>query len=59
MTQYAQVLLKQKPKLMLQRMRVGFEKVKKTPLIPAFNAMDEKHKNLTCAANYVKEFWID
>ena len=40
-------------------MRAGFEKVKKTPLIPAFNAMDEKHKNLTCAANYVKEFWID
>lgn len=59
MIRYAQVLLKQKPKLMLQRMRIGFEKVKKMQLIPAFNAMDEKHSNLTCAANYVKEFWID
>ena len=40
-------------------MRDGFEKVKKIQLIPAFNAMDEKHNNLICAANYVKDFWID
>lgn len=56
---YAQVLLKHKPKLMLQRMQIGFEKVPKLQLIPAFNAMDEKQNNLTCAANYVKDFWIE
>jgi len=59
MARYAQVLLKHTPKLMLQRMQVGFEKVPKLQLIPAFNAMDEKHNNLTCAANYVKDFWIE
>jgi hypothetical protein len=59
MVKYARILLKNRPKHMLELLRTpGFRSISKIEMIPVFMSMEDDYHNLMLAADYIKDIWI-